>query len=113
MTTCLFCKIALGEIPADIVYQNDEIVAFRDINPQAPVHVLVIPREHISGFDAAGSEHAPLLGRLCLAVARVAGMEDIPGGFRTVVNRGHDAQQSVDHLHMHVLGGRQMSWPPG
>jgi histidine triad (HIT) family protein len=111
---CLFCKIALGEIPAQIVYQDDDAVGFRDINPQAPVHVLVIPRRHITGFDAAAEQDEALLGRLTRVVARVAEQEAIADtGFRCVVNSGPDAQQSVPHLHFHVLGGRQMTWPPG
>ncbi len=114
MTDCLFCKIAAGEIPATIVYQDSDVVAFRDVNPQAPVHVLVIPRRHFAGFDEADTEDEALVGRVARAAARVADMEGIAdSGFRCVVNRGEDAQQSVPHLHMHVLGGRQMTWPPG
>ncbi len=114
MTDCLFCKIALGELPADIVFQNEDLIAFRDVNPQAPVHVLIIPREHIGSFADAASEHQGLLGAMCLAAARVAAQEGIAdSGFRTVVNNGEQALQSVRHLHMHVLGGRRMGWPPG
>jgi histidine triad (HIT) family protein len=111
---CLFCNIALGRIPADVVYQDGDVVAFRDIQPQAPVHVLVVPRQHFSGFQAAGEEDEALIGKVARAAARVAEQEGIAeSGFRCVVNAGPDAQQSVHHLHMHVLGGRQMSWPPG
>lgn len=114
MTDCLFCKIALGELPTDVVYQDAEVVAFRDIDPQAPVHVLVIPRRHVTGFSDASEADASLLGKLCLTAARVASMEGIEeSGYRTVVNSGPDANQSVHHLHMHVLGGRPMTWPPG
>ena len=114
MTDCLFCKIVLGQMKADIVYQDTEVVAFRDIHPVAPVHVLVASRMHLSGFDTASADDEALLGKLCRAAARVAAQEGVAeSGFRCVVNRGPDAQQSVDHLHMHVLGGRQMTWPPG
>lgn len=114
MDECLFCRIASGEILADIVYQDGDLVAFRDVNPQAPVHVLVIPRQHIPNFRAAQDEDATLLGKIGLAAARVAGHEGIAeSGFRCVINNGPHAQQTVHHLHMHVLGGRQMSWPPG
>jgi histidine triad (HIT) family protein len=114
VTDCLFCRIALGEIPAQIVYQDADVVAFRDVQPQAPVHVLVIPRLHIGGFADTGDEHRELLGTVAQTAARVAQLEGIAEtGFRCVVNSGSDAQQSVRHLHMHVLGGRQMNWPPG
>ena len=114
MSDCLFCKIAAGEIPADVVFEDEEIMAFRDINPQAPVHVLVIPRRHIRGFDDIGVDDEALVGRVARATARVAEQEGVAqSGYRCVVNRGPDAQQSVDHLHFHVLGGRQMTWPPG
>ncbi len=111
---CLFCQIVRGEIPASIVYDDDEVLAFRDIQPAAPVHVLVIPRKHFAGFADASEEDTLLIGKLARAAARVAKQEGIAGsGFRTVVNSGPDAQQSVQHLHLHVLGGRQLSWPPG
>lgn len=112
MEKCLFCRIVAGEIPADVVYSDDDVLAFRDIEPQAPVHVLVIPRRHVSGFG--DTDDAGLLGAVCLAAARVAEQERIAGsGYRSVVNNGRDANQTVGHLHMHVLGGRAMSWPPG
>lgn len=114
MTDCLFCKIVAGEVPADIVYQDEDAIVIHDINPQAPVHVLVIPRLHIAGFDGIQPEQQELMGRLAVVAARVAGQEGVSeSGFRSVVNRGPDAQQSVPHLHIHVLGGRKMSWPPG
>ncbi len=103
-----------GELPADIVYQDDMTVAFRDINPQAPVHVLVIPRKHIPGFVAMEEGDGILIGQVAETVARIANSEGIASsGFRAVVNSGPDAMQTVDHLHVHVLGGRQMTWPPG
>jgi histidine triad (HIT) family protein len=114
VTDCLFCKIVAGEVPADIVYQDAEAVAFRDINPQAPLHVLVVPRKHFAGFAEADEDDEVLIGRVARTAARVAEREGVAdGGYRIVVNFGPDAQQSVPHLHMHVLGGRQMSWPPG
>lgn len=114
MTDCLFCRISLGDIPADIVYQDGDVVAFRDIQPQAPVHILVIPRKHVAGFAETSEEDRELLGRLAQVAAHIATLEGVgQSGFRCVVNSGADAQQSVHHLHMHVLGGRPMSWPPG
>ena len=111
---CLFCKIAAGDIPAKVVYQDDEIVAFRDIHPAAPTHILVIPRRHLTGLAAADSGDQALLGALLLAASRLARDEGLnDGGFRVVANTGPNAGQSVDHLHVHLLGGRRMSWPPG
>jgi histidine triad (HIT) family protein len=111
---CLFCKIVAGEIPADLVYSDEHAIAFRDIQPQAPVHVLVVPREHLGGYSDAREEYVELLGRVALTAALVARLEGVAGsGYRCIVNNGPDAQQSVQHLHMHILGGRQMSWPPG
>ena len=111
---CIFCKIASGEIPSDLVFEDDMVVAFRDISPQAPVHVQVIPREHIENAAALTAEHAALIARLVLVgtqIARDEGIEE--GGYRLVANIGRHGGQSVPHLHLHVLGGRQMSWPPG
>ncbi len=112
--SCLFCRIVGGEIPADVVRQDERLVAFRDIAPQAPVHVLVIPRQHVSSLDAADGDHAELLGELLLAAREIARDEGIAeGGYRCVVNTGDDGGQSVHHLHVHLLGGRSMEWPPG
>jgi len=111
---CLFCSIVAGAIPADIVLEHDDVLAFRDIGPQAPSHVLVIPKRHISSLASAADADGELLGRLMLAardVARLEGLED--SGFRAVLNTGGDGGQSVDHLHVHVLGGRSLGWPPG
>ncbi|MDQ2743961.1 MAG: histidine triad nucleotide-binding protein [Chloroflexota bacterium] len=114
MTDCIFCKLVLGEIPAQTVYQDESVVAFRDLNPHAPVHVLVVPRKHFAGFGDAAEEDEQLLGHVARTAARVAQLEGIgESGFRCVVNSGEDAQQTVHHLHLHVLGGRKMSWPPG
>ena len=112
--TCLFCRIVAGEIPADTVHQDEHCLAFRDINPQAPVHVLVIPREHLESLDEAGRKDEGLLGHLLRIAARVANEQGLAeSGYRTVINTGAGAGQSVFHLHVHVLGGRALSWPPG
>ena len=114
MPDCLFCRIIAGEIPGSIVYQDARVVALRDINPQAPTHVLVIPREHIASLDDAADSDEAKLGQLMLAAARVARQEGLTDtGYRTIVNTGAGAGQSVFHLHLHVLGGRQLAWPPG
>lgn len=111
---CLFCDIAAGEMSADIVREDDDVVAFRDINPQAPTHILVIPREHVSSVDDLEDEHADLVGKLYLAARDLARREGIADdGYRLVVNTGARAGQSVFHLHLHLLGGRAMKWPPG
>lgn len=111
---CLFCKIVAGEIPADIVRQDDELVAFRDINPQAPTHVLVIPTEHVESLDAAADEHAKLLGKMLLLARDLAREEGVAeSGYRTVLNVGAHGGQSVFHVHLHLLGGRPLRWPPG
>lgn len=111
---CIFCRIASGEIPAAVVHRDEHVVAFRDLHPQAPVHVLVIPREHVASLDAATDEHGALLGRLYLAARDVARAEGIAeDGYRTVLNVGADGGQTVHHVHVHVLGGRSLGWPPG
>ena len=111
---CLFCKIVAGQIKAGVVYEDEHAVAFRDINPQAPVHVLVIPREHVASLNDAGQWDAARLGHLLHVAARVARAQGVEkGGYRTVINTGADAGQSVFHVHVHVLGGRHLSWPPG
>jgi histidine triad (HIT) family protein len=110
---CLFCRIAKGEIAADVVLETPEVVTFRDINPQAPTHVLVIPRDHVESLEALTKAHGELLVNLVEAANQVAGQEGVAGGFRVVTNIGPAAGQSVQHLHLHVLGGRSMHWPPG
>ncbi len=111
---CIFCKIVAGEIPAGRVYEDDRAVAFKDINPQAPTHALVIPREHVASLNDADESHEALLGHLLLVAARVARQEGhAEGGYRTVINTGPDAGQTVFHVHVHVLGGRRLTWPPG
>ena len=110
MNDCLFCKIAAGVIPSSKVYEDDEVLAFRDIAPQAPVHVLVIPKKHVSGWYDAQDESDALLGKLMRTAAAVAKMEGVvDSGFRVVSNCGADAQQTVKHLHLHVLGGKEMA----
>jgi histidine triad (HIT) family protein len=110
---CLFCKIAAKELAADVVLDRDDVLAFRDVNPQAPTHVLVVPKDHLKSLEAVGAGHEPLLASLVDAVNEVARNDGIDGGFRMVTNIGGTAGQSVDHLHLHVLGGRAMRWPPG
>ena len=110
----LFERIIAREIPADIVYEDDQALAFRDINPVAPVHVLVIPKIPLPRISAAGSEHTALLGHLMQVVRRVAEQEGLAeDGYRVVTNNGLHGGQTVDHLHFHVVGGRQLGWPPG
>jgi len=114
MADTVFAKIMRGDIPADIVYEDGEMIAIRDINPAAPTHILVIPRKPIVNMDDAGSDDADLLGRLQLRAAQIARDEGIADdGYRLVFNVNKDGGQSVDHLHLHILGGRKMSWPPG
>ncbi len=111
---CLFCRMIAKEIPADVVHQDDRSIVIRDINPQAPTHLLVIPLEHIESLDEASQKDEPLLGHLLRVGARVANAEGLgETGYRTVINTGTGAGQSVFHLHVHVLGGRPMNWPPG
>ena len=112
-SNCLFCRIAKGELPADVVLEREDVLAFRDINPQAPTHVLVIPREHITSWATLDERHDRLLASLVGAVNEVARQEGVAGGFRVVSNVGPSAGQSVEHLHLHVLGGRAFAWPPG
>ena len=115
MADCLFCRIVAGEIPATIVKRNEHAVAFRDIDPRAPTHVLVIPTSHVPAVrDARGDEGERMMGRLLGFAAEVASELGLDaGGYRIVTNTGKEAGQSVDHLHFHLLGGRRMSWPPG
>jgi histidine triad (HIT) family protein len=109
---CIFCKIASGEIESELLHEDDQVVAFRDINPAAPFHVLVIPREHIARASDASEAHAELLGRMQLVAAKIAESGGI-SDYRLVTNCGEEAGQAVFHLHLHVLGGRRMTWPPG
>lgn len=112
--SCLFCRIIAKEIPTDFVYHDDRSIVIRDINPQAPTHLLVIPQAHLESLDDASQKDEALLGHLLRIAARVANSEGLAeGGYRTVINNGEGAGQSVLHLHVHVLGGRPMNWPPG
>jgi len=114
MDNCLFCKIAEGKIPGKIVYQDEDVVAFEDINPQAPQHILLIPRRHIPSMADVTPDDGPLLGILFSVAAKLAHKLDLDeSGYRFVTNVGPDAGQSVFHLHFHLLGGRKFSWPPG
>ncbi|WNN91906.1 histidine triad nucleotide-binding protein [Gloeocapsopsis dulcis] len=113
MTETIFSKIIRREIPADIVYEDDLALAFKDVNPQAPIHILVIPKEPIAKLaDAESKDHA-LMGHLLLTAKRVAQQAGLENGYRVVINTGPDGGQSVYHLHLHILGGRHMNWPPG
>ena len=114
MTDCLFCKIANGDIPADFVYESDTAVAFRDINPQAPTHVLIIPRQHIATINDIKDTDQSVVGSLYSAAREVAAQEGIASdGYRAVMNCNAAAGQTVFHIHLHLLGGRDLSWPPG
>jgi histidine triad (HIT) family protein len=110
---CLFCRIVAGEIPADVVAETDRTLAFRDVNPQAPTHVLVVPREHHADAGAVADADPELLAEVMAAAVAVARQEGLSGGYRLVANTGDDGGQSVHHLHVHVLGGRSLGWPPG
>jgi len=113
MSDTIFSKIINREIPAEIIYEDDLVLAFKDISPQAPVHFLVIPKKPIPQISAAGSEDHALLGHLLLTAKQVAEQEGLSNGYRMVINNGADGGQTVYHLHLHILGGRQMQWPPG
>jgi histidine triad (HIT) family protein len=111
--SCIFCKIAAGQIPSAAVFQDDQVYAFTDINPKAPVHVLIVPREHIVSLSEAVKDHRALLGHLLWTAAEIAREKGLNKGYRVVVNNGELGGQTVDHLHLHLLGERQMTWPPG
>lgn len=114
MSDCLFCKLIAGQIPATIVYQNDHVVAFKDITPQAPTHVLVVPRRHIASLNDLAPDDDALVGEMVRSAAAIANENGhAAGGYRTVFNCNADAGQTVFHLHLHLLGGRKMTWPPG
>lgn len=112
-TSCIFCRIAAREIPADVLHRSDTVVAFRDANPQAPTHILLIPREHLESVADVGDAHAGVLVDIMQAAAHLAKTEGLDDGWRLVTNVGPAAGQSVFHLHFHLLGGRTMAWPPG
>lgn len=112
MTDCLFCKIVAKAIPATLVYEDDRALAFDDINPQAPAHALVIPRVHIATLDEIRPEHEAIVGHLYTVASKVAAQKGLINGYRTVMNCGPDGGQSVFHVHVHLLGGRALGWPP-
>jgi histidine triad (HIT) family protein len=112
--SCLFCRIVAGEIPASKVYEDDQLVAFNDINPQAPMHVLVVPRTHVATVNDLAPEHDALVGAMMRSAAAIAADRGFAaGGYRTVFNCNSDAGQTVFHIHLHVIGGRRLGWPPG
>lgn len=113
MTDCIFCKIANGEIESKKVYEDDKILAFKDLSPQAPVHVLFIPKKHISHIDEITEEDKDLIGHIYLKISEVSKELNLDKGFRVVVNNKEDGGQSVSHVHFHLLGGRSLNWPPG
>ncbi len=114
MSDCLFCKMIAGEITPDTVYEDDDVLAFRDINPQAPTHVLVVPKQHVATLNDLDDSNASLVGKMMLAAASIARQEGFAeSGYRTVMNCNADGGQTVFHIHLHVLGGRRMHWPPG
>jgi histidine triad (HIT) family protein len=110
---CLFCRIMRGELPAKKIYDDPEMFAFEDIRPQAPTHVLIVPKKHIEGLEKASAEDAEIIGKCHLVAAQIARDRGIEDGYRTVYNVGPGAGQSVFHLHLHLLGGRPLGWPPG
>jgi histidine triad (HIT) family protein len=111
---CLFCKIVAKQIPAKVLFEDGDLLAFDDVNPVAPTHVLIIPKRHVSNLSDGGPEHTELFGKLLLAASRAASLAGVSeSGYRVVVNTGPHAGQSVFHVHIHVLGGRPLAWPPG
>jgi histidine triad (HIT) family protein len=113
VTDCLFCKIAHKELDSEVVHESDSIMVFRDINPGAPLHVLAIPKEHVASVDELNRNHAEVVTEMLIALSTIAKREGLDGGYRIVTNVGPDAGQSVFHLHFHLLGGRDLKWPPG
>lgn len=111
--SCVFCKIIAGEAPAKIIYETDTILAFRDIRPAAPTHILIVPKKHISGLSDLEPEDAALMGEIVYTAKLIAEQEETADGYRLVANNGRRAGQSVFHVHFHLFGGRKMSWPPG
>ena len=113
MSDCLFCKIVAGDIPSSKVYEDDEILAFNDVAPQAPVHFLIVPKKHMESLDDTTDEDAALLAHIMLKIKDIAKELGLENGYRVVINTGEDGMQSVKHLHVHVLGKRRLLWPPG
>ncbi|MDD3715613.1 MAG: histidine triad nucleotide-binding protein [Candidatus Marinimicrobia bacterium] len=113
MNDCLFCRIAEGDIPAELIYRDKDLLAFRDINPQAPLHVLIIPRKHIARVEDLDSADTELAGKMILAAKKIAKEQGLKTGYRLVFNNGPDAGQEVQHIHLHLMGGRRFHWPAG
>ncbi|ABF39792.1 histidine triad (HIT) protein [Candidatus Koribacter versatilis Ellin345] len=113
MSDCLFCKIVAGQIPSKKVYEDEKVFVFQDINPQAPIHFLIIPRQHIAGLKEASEADAEIIGYCHLIAAKLGKQYNVEDGYRTVLNVGPKSGQSVFHLHLHLLGGRDLTWPPG
>lgn len=113
MDDCLFCKIANGDMPTEFIYEDDEIIVFKDINPQAPVHFLLVPREHIESADDVNKENSQLIGKIFEVASKLAKKNNLDLGYRIVNNCKKHGGQSMDHIHFHLLAGRQMLWPPG
>lgn len=113
MTDCLFCNIIKGKIPSTLIYEDDKVIAFNDINPQAPVHYLVIPKEHIDSLDSINEYNKDLMGHIIFVASKLAKEQGLSSGYRIINNCGVDGGQTVDHIHFHILGKRKMLWPPG
>ncbi len=113
MSDCIFCRIGAKQAPGKFIYEDAEVFAFEDVHPQAPTHILICPRKHIESLSEAAPEEAPLLGRLLILAAQIARERNLTDGYRTLLNNGRGAGQSVFHLHLHLLGGRPLRWPPG
>jgi histidine triad (HIT) family protein len=113
VSDCIFCRIVSGKAPARVVYQDDDVTAFHDLNPRAPTHILIVPNRHIAGVDRVEQADAVLLGKLFVVARHLAEQEGVADGYRLVINTGSLAGQSVFHLHVHLLGGRPLGWPPG
>ena len=113
MDDCIFCKLANGDIPTDMVYEDDKIAVFRDAAPQAPVHMLMVPKCHVASLDDLTDEHADLMAHMMLKIKEVCAQEGLGNGYRCVINTGEDGQQTVKHLHIHIIGKRKLTWPPG
>lgn len=113
MDDCIFCKLANGEIPTEMVYQDDRIACFKDASPQAPVHVLMVPKRHIASLDDLTPEDEELMGYMMMKIKDIASSLGLENGYRAVINCGEDGQQTVKHLHIHILGKRKLTWPPG
>ncbi len=113
MSDCIFCMLANGEIPTDMVYEDELCACFRDTNPQAPVHLLLVPKTHVASLDDLKDEHAEVIAHMMLKIKDIAAAEGLENGYRAVINCGEDGQQTVQHLHIHILGKRKLTWPPG